>query len=206
MEQQTKRKQGRPRIEEFIPPDVIVQTYKDCSNMEAGAKTLGISIRSFRRYVAALMTSEDRIYKRFLRTPKENRPWEAVIKSPIHTWMQRHPDTLIRSPTDLAEITGVPLNTVKSYLQRRRRSVERLCHTFGNLPDCGKKVVDVRGRTLTCRFITDYNLWVDPFTYQVTIRGMLGTAGYFTARLGLLSYAELFGKTVDPNSFFGGPK
>lgn len=195
---------GRPRIDSIIPIEKMVEVFLESRSMADAAKTLGISARTMKRELVLARVNTDKPRKHSHFKSETQKPWEVDFKSAAHTWFKENPDNLIHSPAALAKIIGCSQRLVRDYFYKKRVALEMFLQTLGNLRECDGKLVTIRGDSFFCRFITDYTLRVDPVSLVITIKGFTSAAGTFTSKIGFIEYCKMFGRRVDPRSFFRG--
>lgn len=195
---------GRPRIDATIPIEKIVEVFLESHSMSEAARTLGISQRTVKRELVLARVETKKPHRLCYRRSEVQKPWEIDFSGPVHAWFKEHPDNDIHSAVALAKLIHCNEKRVRDYFYKKRIALEMFLQTLGNLRECPGRLVTVRGDSFFCRFITDYTIKVDPVSLVVTIRGFTSAAGTFTAKVGFVEYCKMFGRRVDPRSFFRG--
>ena len=148
-----------------ITIDDIKKYYIQFGKIDPIARKTGISTRTIRTYL-----KEAGVELRRGRPANEG----GFHFSKLAKWIRANPTIpLPRKPKDIATLTSIPINDIKTYLFRRRKAVKDFVES---LPDFKKQAyifIDKEGRRIPTQAFKFYILSVDKFTLVINIRAVL---------------------------------
>jgi hypothetical protein len=108
-------------------------------------------------------------------------------------WIAENPDVkLPRSPMQIAELTGIPLPSVKSFFVRRK---VRLAKWLERFPDVRTLNVTFRSTDMTyvpAQAIQDYEFKIDSYSLKIMMYGTRKTGSIFRVLFTPKQYESLF--------------
>ncbi len=154
--------------------DDIKKYYIQFGKVEPIARKTGISTRTIRTYLkkAGVDLRKGR--------PKDESHYHF---SKLAKWIRNNPTTrLPRKPKAISILTGIPLNDIKTYLYRRRKSVKDFVESLPDFKVENHILIDEGGRRIPTRAFKFYVLAMDRFTFEVTIRAVLNNGKRYVFR------------------------
>jgi predicted transcriptional regulator len=156
-----KRRMGRPPVTDEVPIEIIIETYQFYGTARKAAKALEMSHPTVSKHLKEAGISVDYNAKAAIN------PHTGAVA----TYLRNNPGTKL--PADvhkISEIVGCSVAAVKSYLHRRKHSLEEAVEQF---PDLRKHnlIIRVNGDILQTKHFSDYYIDVHPVTLKLLIKG-----------------------------------
>lgn len=158
----------RKKIEEIgVTIEDVVALYRQLGTAERVGRKLSISERTVRKY----LTECGETLRRGRRAGDAGGHYHF---SRFAKWLRENPGTpLPRSIRGIASITGLKPNDVKTYLYRRRRSVQAFVESLPDLTRRNVLMVDRDGRKIPTRAFQYYIISINRWTLEIIIRAVL---------------------------------
>lgn len=174
--------------------DDLLKVYKQGLSCRKAAQVLGISPRAYRKYLhrEGLSTSFSKP------TPGMSIEFSNGYRIPqLLLWVRENPrKKLPRNMQKIADLTGIPFGTIRSYLRRRQRRLASWVRGLGDLRSlAGTVLLDDTSRHIPVELINTYTLGVDPYDLHVKLALVLKGGIVLKANLPWAEYAKLFGLT-----------
>lgn len=159
---------GRRKIREErgVSLDDIRSLYRQLESVKGVARSIGVSYRTAKKYLR-----EAGVQPRRGRPPVEE---GGKHFSAFANWLRKHPQTALpRSISAISKITGFSKDTIKSYLRRRRRRVQKFVESLPPLGEKNRLLLDIEGRRIPTRGMDWYILSIDRWTLKIKIRALM---------------------------------
>lgn len=155
----------------------VATLYRSLGTIKKVAAHFNLSEKTIGKYLktAGIETSRGRKKGKKIGPVKHH---SALVK-----WVKENPDVeLPRSITQISELTGCSVDTVKSYLKRRREDVLEYVENLPNLAEEKLLLYDVKGRPIPTQAISWYIRSVDKYGLEIIIRAQLKNGKSYTFR------------------------
>ncbi len=148
-----------------ITIDDIKKYYIQFGKVGPIARKTGISTRTIRTYLKTAGVELRR------GRPKDEGGFHF---SKLAKWIRANPKVpLPRKPGDISKLTSIPINDIKTYLFRRRKSVRDFVESLPDFKTKNYILVDTGGRRVPTRAFKFYILSIDKFTLDIRVRAVL---------------------------------
>jgi hypothetical protein len=188
------RRTGRPSIfDEGLSMADLQKVYEAGLSCRAAAAKLGCDPKTYRKYAKA--AGFDTSYTK--PSPGLSVEFTGAYRTPqLLIWRRDNPHKkLPRNMEKIAEVTGIPFGTIRSYMRRRRRRMQAWLQGLGDLRTLKDTVlIDVTGRHVPCELVDSYTLTVDYYDLKVKLALMLKGSVYLKAEIPWKDYIVYFGK------------
>ena len=166
MNQKKMNKLGRKPITDWITPRKLIAAYSVHKSAGKAARALGVSKPTMLRYL--------RQYG--LEINPRGGPWRKGMKltrksySKFAQWLRENPDVeLPKSPSKIAEITGLSSDTIRSYMKRLRNRIRERIKALPELREAEISAHDTLGTRWYFTQIVQYSLKFNKHTLEVTM-------------------------------------
>lgn len=139
----------------------IIEAYQKYGTIKSTAEFLNCSFKTLWNRMKEYNIPRNR------KGPKSK--YNCMIK-----WLAANPEVIFpRSPSKISRLTGCTVDSVKSYLYRRRKSIQR---SVKSLPDLRKRKIFLTERSglfVPTDALLCYDIYVDLYTGKLKITGKL---------------------------------
>ena len=156
----------RSKLEELgIGLEDISRAYREFGTAKAVGRKYGISERTIRKYLQKAQVT-------LVRGRRKGDPFDHSSRFAL--WLKDHPRyPLPGRVKEIAAVTGLDLNDIKTYLYRRRLRVQRYVETLPNLTQKNYLLDDIKGRKIPSKAIRFYVVSIDKNTHHIIIRALM---------------------------------
>lgn len=196
-----KRGRGRPTLQDDrgIQPKAVLDAYWNLRSVKKTARALQISSTSVKKYLG-LAGGPDRSMSRY----KQPYPWFRKGSGPVWTWIAQNRQVIseVRELVKLAGTAGIPSETLKKALTRRRSAAYLYLLAHGRIQDTTKslKLMDLEGKWRPVKYIEHYELIIDRYSMGVRLKMLFANGTVCTSLMTYPEALELFqiatGKTI----------
>ena len=156
----------RSKLEELgIDLEDIARAYGEFGTAKAVGRKYGISERTIRKYLQKAQ---------ILLVRGRRKGASLDHSSRFAQWLKDHPGyPLPRRVKEIAAVTGLDLNDIKTYLYRRRLRIQRYVETLPDLTQKNYLLEDIKGRKIPSKAIRFYVVSIDKNTHRILIRALM---------------------------------
>ncbi len=121
---------------------------------------------------------------------------KGTVRPPFHSsclaeWVRKNPGVILpRKVAKIAELTGCPPNSVKTYLYRRRKEVRDVVKGI-DFPNLYFVLTDREGKRFPTMAMRTCSAKVDPYTFDIHLTGDKKPSGFFSITISFSKLQEI---------------
>ena len=187
-----------------IDNEDFLRIYAECGTVAATARHLGVSKRTVSKY---RMEAGLKVIAHRPKTAPGTLTF-AHDTGAVAAWLREHPG--VRLPYaygEAAELTGLPVEMLRRFVERRNKKIKRWALSLGPLNRLlSTTLVSTEGRKVPARYLKEYTLSVDSRMGTIHIRGKLTSTCELEFLVTVAAYAKLFAQDFYSKSEFSAAK
>lgn len=173
-----------------INDEDFLRIYAECGTVRATARHLGVSTRTVSKY---RMEAGLKVIAHRPKTAPGTLTF-AHDTGVVAKWLREHPGQRLPYAYDeAAALTGLPVETLRRFVERRNKKIKRWALSLGPLNRLlSTTLVSTEGRKVPARYLKEYALSVDSRMGTIRIRGKLTATCELEFLVTVAAYASFF--------------
>lgn len=173
-----------------IDEEELRRLFEELHTVRAVAARLGVTRRTLSKYRKELGLE---VVSHRPKCPATTLSFDGDFGA-VAQWLQAHPTERLKYDYhEAAEQTGIPLDVIRRYVDRRSAKIARWAKALGDLRTLeSTTLVDTHGRKLPLRFVSDYTVKGDGRMGTVRVFAKLNTSQTWEVVLSIEAFGKLF--------------